>query len=404
MKPLLQSPSDKDKKMSQMLTGKKSMTNIHADLPFGTPPEIDMRFSLTQASILEQQGKQNGRPRTMTASTTSDDTFSSFSYRAEPRLKEPARAQRKERDVGGTPDDDFLEIERLASALARRRNIDPLHIMPQLLEIFGPQKTAAGDRAGGMPNTFEDDAFRPKPAVSTRIVSEGAVKRQTVMSKASGFFQRLRPQLIVDTSENQRGSSRRFSFEPGDDHTALSAATGPHVSKDQLLRKSVSLDALRQYTPVTATMEYCLSPVAASPTMSGAAPTELRGPSRIPTPVHSLARPRQQREDSASSLVTAIRSSGEARKRCNSMSSSVYSSTSASREEVNRVSQLNPGDQGSLTGGISNSSNRLLDPMNNLRCGSVVSSAAGRTASVTSLEAGGKQTGGRSSDICAVQA
>lgn len=157
--------------------------------------------------------------------------------------------------------------------------------------------------------------------------------------KASEFFSKWRPQLNIDTST----SARRFSFEPGDDTDAALGALPldhlPAAVKDRLLRKSVSLSFLsdaREPQP-----EPTLSPVQQSPTTS-APPSDCRKPSRIPTPVYSngsLARPRQDREDSASSLLTAIKHADEVFQRSDSMSSSAFNSPCASRADLTLESQ-----------------------------------------------------------------
>lgn len=153
-------------------------------------------------------------------------------------------------------------------------------------------------------------------------------------------------------------------------------------TRDRLLRKSVSLDLLLHSKPANLAMEQVLSPVAASPSPTASVAAE-RPPSRIPTPVFSsgsLAKPRQDREDSSSSLLTAIRLSGDPSRRGSSLCSSVYSSPPASREELCRAVQ---GEFGPLSEGTPSSCNRLLKHTNALR-GSGVLSPAARPASASS--------------------
>lgn len=400
MKPIFQSPSDQDKKISQKLAQKKSMTNIHADLPFGTPPRKDVTFSLTKVSMLERQALQKTRNRAATASTdTSEDTFSTFS--AEGDLFQDT-AVKPEPEPSNTREDPS-EIERLATAIALRHNIDPGSVMQQLMNLFPlPHAINSDQRAISMPNTLSIHLMPAKTqsTASAKGLSETVpVKRQSALSKASGFFNRLRPQLSIDNTGNTRSLSRRFSFEPGDDgaaqHASATAAV-PGNNEDRFLRKSVSLDALQQIVPATVTAadeKHNLSPVAASPTTSAPA-VEGRPPSRIPTPVYNtgyLARPRQEREDSASSLITAIKSAEEAGKRSNSLSSSVYSTPSMSREDLTKASQPTVADQGMKA--QSGSSNRLLDHTNTLRGSSNVASAAARTASISSEATGDVPSG-----------
>lgn len=409
MKPLIQSPSDKDRIMSQKLSTKKSMTNIHADLPFGTPPYGDINFSLTNVSMLEDQARRRSRRRAVTASnprsSTSDDTFSVFSCEG---VFPEAPNHTMHADTNGAGDD-LVEIERIANVLARRRHVDPARVIPQLLDLFGTQHTVSPDRLGGLtnatPNVSGINTSPLKHAPSVKVIPENAIaKRQTIRSKASGFLQKLKPQLGVDTTNHSRSAMRRFSFEPGDDAVARSAADQNALysnSNERVLRKSFSLDALKDKSPNQLALEQPLSPVAGSPTNS--TPTVDGLPtSRIPTPVYrsgSLAKPRQQREDSASSLLTAIKHSEDGGIRCNSLSSSVYSSPPESPANAFKLSPSTELD--SRPSCRSSNSNRLLDHTNALRRTSrMISMTAARTASTSSetdcnLAAHWKQTGAR---------
>lgn len=135
MKPLLQSTSDQDLNISRQLAQKKSMTNIHADLPFGTPPAKDMRFSLTNMSMLDQHGAIRRRKRPTNGSNTTDDTFSAFSCAGDLLPDENSMHQPHTDHVG--EDQDMADVESIANALARRRGVALSHVMPQLLELFG---------------------------------------------------------------------------------------------------------------------------------------------------------------------------------------------------------------------------------------------------------------------------
>lgn len=366
MKPLPLSPSQKERQWSQKLSQKKSMTNIHAELPFGTPP--DMRFSLTQASFLEQQAKVKTRRRAVTTSTTeSDDTFSSFACEGETSpqvLPNPITTGRN-----ATDSDDLTEIARRTNALAQRRNIDPSLVMPQLLNLLDPPRDHAGSTAINGSNALGITAPQPSRKQTSRVVSadNAIAKRKTVVSKASDLLHRLRPQISIDSISNVRGTQRRFSFEPGDDTLAHSTTHGEGILGsvgERILRKSVSLDILRRNPPTTNVAD--LSPVPSSPTVS-TFPSEGRPPSRIPTPVHSLARPRQEREDSASSLLTAIRQPEDAGKRSNSVTSSAYSSPSAKASDANPSRGSQYSELALAPGLRSCSSNRLLDHTRSLR-------------------------------------
>ncbi|EME77861.1 uncharacterized protein MYCFIDRAFT_179337 [Pseudocercospora fijiensis CIRAD86] len=384
--PILQSPSDKDKRMSLRLAPKKSTTNIHADLPFGTPP-VDTRFSLTNASELEKQARRQGRKRAVTSSTisTSDDTFSTFSCEGV-SLPDETITFGPPRSANA---DDFSSIEQIAYAVARRRNVDPSNVLPQLLDMFDANGEA-GRRNASMPVNF--DLASPKPAGSAKWPERSSSKQKTVMSKASGFFHRLKPQLTVDTlAASFPAPTRRFSFEPGDDSRAVQDDTDasrrqhdlPQAVKDRILKKSVSLAALNEQAAKTAaldrsvspTMQQPLSPVAQSPPASapGSAslpPTDGRPPSRIPTPVfNSKARPRQEREDSASSLLTAIKVA-DGSNRSNSITSSTCNSPPGSIADPARASY--PASAGGFPPAVwrTSSSKNLLEHTNILRTGS----------------------------------
>lgn len=384
MKPLMPSPSDKDTNLSKTLAQKKSMTNIHAELPFGTPPQ-DSRFSLINASMPERNRNGTGRERANTASTyqsTSTDTFSTFS--CEDLLPTDDQATKNKHEMAGS-DDDFASVQHIAHALAQRRNVDANRVLPQLMDLFNVPSRKT-ERSASVPVNAIIETAWPQRISSVRANVETIVpKHRTVMSKASGFFQKLKPQqqLPVEASSHSANLRRRFSFEPGDDTAAhpldraLSGGLTPTV-KDRVLRKSVSLYALVDPSPMVPTGP--LSPIAHSPTPS-AVTTEGRPASRIPTPVRvgSLARPRSDREDSASSLLTVIRHADASTHRTNSLTGSDYSSLSTRPDDQSKAAaqpqQAEPGRSGLK----SSSSNRLLDHTNALR-GTTPAQAAARGA------------------------
>lgn len=228
------------------------------------------------------------------------------------------------------------------------------------------------------------------------------------MSKASGLLQRLKPQPSAEVLPIVRPVARRFSFEEGDDTVAQSAPLGdlfPSSSQQgqhRLLRKSASLGTLQNNVVASAVVETSLSPVAASPTTPGPN-VETQFPSRIPVLSPGLlAKPRAEREDSASSLLTAIKHADNATKRSSSLTSSAYSPSSVpstSREDTTKATR----DQSTASCVRSMSSNHLLDHTNALR-GNVdmVAYAAARAASLSSdinsdRRAGRNQPGARSS-------
>lgn len=228
-------------------------------------------------------------------------------------------------------------------------------------------------------------------SVSTeRIASAGTLRKDSALKiRATGLLSKFRPQLNIDTTISE---DRRFSFEAGDDAIAsLSASaidTLPPAVRDRLLRKSASMSSLEN-TRAPA-QEPALSPVAQSPTTL-APPQEFAGTppdqndatraaclTRIPTPTYSssLARPRRDREDSASSLLTAIKVSRPVSQR--SGSSSGYSSPTASRNDLTQGVHASEANQGSGQKG-----NRLLNHTASLRGG--LAAVAAQKAAHTNL-------------------
>lgn len=302
------SPSAKMRRLSRDLEA----ANVQADLPSGTPPTAPR--ALVEATAFEEQnmGKLSiSEPKT----SGSDDTFSTFSWPGDFLPTESADIDLI--NVAGT-DNDFVAIKRIAQVLAKRRNIDVDTIMPKLLKLFAAQSLQNTGLGIQLMEASPNDA--------------PARKDTKVKTKASGFFHKLRSQaLTIDT-----GLGRRFSFEAGDDE-ALSAPAAetislanngmlPNAVRERLLRKCVSTSVLADFSnqkvPTQDSEGPRLSPVQQSPTTLGSL-SESRPPSKIPTPTYGsgmLARPRQEREDSASSLLTAIKLSEDASCRKSDMS------------------------------------------------------------------------------------
>jgi len=310
------------------------MTNIHADLPFGTAPDVQPS-TLAEASSLEGRVSE---PKT----SFSDDTLSTFSCAGDLLPDETADVNLIE--AAGT-DNDFVAIKRIANVLARRRNVDPSSVMPKLCELFdaGSLQSLDAPISTCRPTVRDSRPQVLQPTATDKTAAVVTVRRYpSLMAKASGFFHKLRPQLNVDTT--CPSSRRKFSFEAGDDTVAISLPGIVQLSgigSDRVLRKSSSLPSLAgaaQRGPMT---ERTLSPVAQSPTTS-APLSESRRASKIPTPVYSpiyLARPRQEREDSTSSLLTAIKFSDSTR-RSDSVSGSNHSSPSTSRADLGQRAVL----------------------------------------------------------------
>ena len=359
------SPSANMRRLSKTLMSQESSC---PELPPGTLKEGPS--TLAEASYLEECSSTDRKRATSDPKTSfsEEDTVSTFSCAGDLLPDENTRVNLV--DAAGT-DNDLVAIKRIAQVLARRRNVDVDAVMPKLLEMFGAQSLDVQPSGYGSP--------RAQSAVGQTASMPPSRKNTKLMAKASGFFQKLKPQLNIDTSASE---GRRFSFEEGDD-SAMSAPgmdTTPRAASSsvlsaagtysRVLRKSASTPLLAERTrqPDTTSAERSLSPVEQSPTSSTPVSSESRRASKIPTPVYNpltLARPRQERENSESSLLTAIRYSETTERRSGSMSSSGYSSPSASRMD------LTAGSQGST-------SNRLLEHTKALRGNAFAAAAAAK--------------------------
>ena len=380
-----QSPSLPMRALSRKLQQKTSMTSIHADLPFGTPPSRDMpSTSLAQVSFIEQQAEKAANQRKMARSratseaktSCSVDTFSTFSNAGDhhPELLSDGSA------IAGTPkrfkaraktENDLLAARQIADVISTRRGVSTQSVLPQAFQLLNDH-TAALDNVSNSAQGLGIQVPSPKMATTGKALRTNSVRKSSgVMAKASGFFHRLRPQLNLDTTG---GGGRRFSFELGDDNGPITAPFLGYESgssKEHLLRKSVSVPSLMEATrrdPVPAT---ALSPIESSP-VNSAPPTDSRRSSKIPSPAYhggSMARPRQDRENSQSSLLTAIKHSEDMSRSRSSLGSSVYSSPSIGKRHGSSESYPFGMQQAS-------SSNSLLEHTNTLRGGIAATAAA----------------------------
>lgn len=295
----------------------------------------------------------------------SDDTMDTFSCEGDLLPDETADVNLIE--VAGT-DNDFIAIKRIAHVLAKRRRIDVEEIMPKLRELFAAQPAESDLKVSKAvpPHGFARKALDRSCSVES---TPRGVMSSKLTTKATSFFAKKKPRINIDTSF---ATGRRFSFEPGDDTVASFSAspmdTLPAAVRDRLLRKSASMSVLSNKNDTAESMiDTSLSPVQQSPTTSATQSESKKASSRIPTPVYnsgSLARPRRDRDDSASSLLTAIKHSEDDASQGNdgSMSSSAYSSPSANH---NNSTQAERGSYATQTNG--SFSNRLLSHTNTLR-------------------------------------
>lgn len=340
------SPSITMRALSKKLLKKSSMTNVHASLPFGSPPPTLPRVSLSQVSRKQDRAAKREKDRaakrakerapaaeaadnrqpSQTRTSFSNDTQSTFSSVGD-LLPDEIGEGHLPATVGTGDGTQPPE----SSLCHRRRNFSDESVMARVRDVRregSPRPVRSNSMQAGLGIQFPlpptAQALRPGPTVSQR-------KPPPLRAKASGLFHRLRPQLNFDLGGMPL---RRFSFEPGDDTIGSTAITAPLNGSEtsrghpHALRKSVSLDSLVFAAPGLqhATV---LSPVAPSPTTS-APRSESKRSSKIPSPVyHSGARPRQEREDSTSSLSTVVKLMDDTWHGSESCSSSRYSATSA---------------------------------------------------------------------------
>ncbi|KAK3631665.1 hypothetical protein LTR56_016772 [Elasticomyces elasticus] len=123
-------------------------------------------------------------------------------------------------------------------------------------------------------------------------------KTPSLMSKASGFFHKLRPHAVSELDS-------RFSFLTGDDLTLNLQRSKDASSRGTSLRRSMSLTSLSGKATVKG-----LSPIVQSPTTSTTFSDTSRT-SRIPMPTYSgssIVRPRREREGSADDQLPGFES------------------------------------------------------------------------------------------------
>ncbi|KAK1066338.1 hypothetical protein LTR74_007225 [Friedmanniomyces endolithicus] len=247
------SPSARMKRISQQLMSQMSTCDTLTELPLGTLLAAPSSTLVEAASVSE--------PKT----STSDDTFSAFSCKGDLLPDEFANLTRAI-DWQGTAG---FQLRTHPSA-----------------EDDGA-RSAAATMTAVLAVTQTSRAVARSFSSSAGAAAFGNVPKRhpSLMAKASGFFHNLKPHAVTSTHTDMR-----FSFRTGDDNTGLA------VPNQTTRRRSMSSESL----PVHQTV---LSPILQSPTASVTFSDSCRA-SRIPVPIHgsgSIARPRQERENSASS-------------------------------------------------------------------------------------------------------
>lgn len=322
------SPSAKMARLSKRLAKKASKTSIHAELPFGSPPPNIPSTSLLQASYLEDQAKLEqtkveDRPQAAAEARVSfsDDTASTFSCAGDFLPDETGERLPLSSTSQPFPDSDILELRQMAATISRRRDVNIESVMPRLVEMF---------RSPSSPE--EPSSQRYERTLGQRMMTAPVANATSAPparkpSHIKGFFNKLRTQASLDTVSDPR----RFSFEFGDDAEPIRTAYET-TSRDSPLRKSASLSSLPTVTHhvTNPTAPVCLSPIESSPATS-VRTTDSRRTSKIPSPSYNaaLAKPRQERDGSVSSLGTVMRGADKSAPRTASAGSSVYSAHSS---------------------------------------------------------------------------
>lgn len=297
-------------------------------------------------------------------SSLSDGTTSSFSYTGDLFPEESA----VDAAFHSTqPDTVVPYLGQTLSAVRLHRRIDPeLFTLQSYSGVYNPRSSSAQDLRSSSDRGAQGSLLSKQPSL---------------IRKASEFFHRLRPALNVDTAQSA-STQQRFSFEAGDDSEAMSSTTADNeemMPEDR--HRSESLSSLVELTHRALNLEHCpveQSPISTlsftvSPVEHSASPspahTASRRLTRIPTPVYllgALSHPRRRREDSASSLLTAIRHS-DAASTNGSASSSQYSSPTPGYIDTNGRLIVTDPWTAKRQNQRSTSSNSLLDHTNALR-------------------------------------
>lgn len=327
------SPSAKMAKLSKKLTKKTSKTSILAELPFGSPPPNLPSTSLLQASYLEEANliertrteRQQQSPADVRVSF-SDDTTSTFSCAGDllPDEASDKGLRNSSEHFGPAVDNEMAEIRRMAVTISRRRGVSAESIIPRLLELFH------------RPTPFETPSTQHQGSLQLQRVVTAPVAKTIYPapthkpSHIRGFINRLRPQLSLETLSE----ARRFSFEVGDDTGPIVTTCQNTPNQESPLRKSASLSSLpvNSHHVAAAAAPGDLSPIESSPTTS-ARTASSRRTSKIPSPSYNapLARQRQEREESITSLLTVTKDSDISAMpahQVSSATSSVYSTHS----------------------------------------------------------------------------
>ena len=155
------------RRLSQTLKNKSSMSYVHEELPFGTP------FDVSVLEQTRQPGETLSADRPGTALSqyppfegglnhsfglselgTSLGSLSTFSCAGDPLPDETAAA------VLVKPPDtasDFVAMQLIAQALAKRRGVDPESIMPKLNKLFAGDvitSSACNSKSSSVPNVL----------------------------------------------------------------------------------------------------------------------------------------------------------------------------------------------------------------------------------------------------------
>ena len=204
------------RRLSKQLTS-ALLTDAYTDLPLGPPPD-DVSSTLAEASYLEQQQHaESHRKYTGVNLCSTSDSMTSFSDESlsifscgSNFLPDEIVNRQGIKTIG--VENEVLAGKRHANVLDHRRHVAPEYAMPRPSDRF-IMHPVVSERSTSMPNALGvlQAPLRTGNTVST-MPSLTVCKQPSLMSKASGFFQRLKHQPV---SGSVTAASRRFSYEVG---------------------------------------------------------------------------------------------------------------------------------------------------------------------------------------------
>ncbi|KAF2723485.1 hypothetical protein K431DRAFT_325531 [Polychaeton citri CBS 116435] len=285
------------------------------ELPDGTVP---MRgpSTLAQASLLQRQfenGDSHDAARVVLPPDFQADEPSRL-LAARAMAKKSMLNLKEHLTASGTKphseDEDVKAIKRMAKSLSKRRGLNLDVVLPKLLDVFSINGET--DRKGDTPvvDHCAPATIGTGQCTRTSHIPATAAKAPGLKARASGLLQKLKPQLSREALATPTTPQNHVSFECGDDgvnKTALHKSyllQAPEVSTKARKHDDPDKHSQRDIEP--------MAPLLSQATFSPTAPVSggARKPTRIPTPTYNtgtFAQPRREREDSLSSVLTALK-------------------------------------------------------------------------------------------------